>query len=102
MIVESAKIAFEKADSLQIIKAVNAYHQCLLDLGFVAEHSVKLITFLQEQDDVLAVKGCGAMGADVLLVIVPATELEKKCAYFLKQGLYVVANSSQLYDSSEK
>ncbi|MFA6303793.1 MAG: hypothetical protein WC627_11785 [Legionella sp.] len=66
---ESALQAIEAVNSALLIDAVNNYHQKLLELAKVAPHSVQLIEQLKSSPHVLAIKGCGAMGADVLLVL---------------------------------
>ena len=96
-IVELAKTAFDLADNTRIIDAVNAYHQHLLQYNLVASHSLQLIESLQKRTDVLAVKGCGAMGADVLLVLVSQSKLAEHCDYFTTKGLSVLATSEHLY-----
>ena len=70
-LVGMAKEAFITADAEQLIDAVNGYHTHLHQLQWVAPHTVSRIEQLRQDPDVLAVKGCGAMGADVLLVLVP-------------------------------
>ncbi len=92
-IVQSAKIAFETKDSTRIIESVNAYHQYLLKLDLVASHSLQQIKALQKNPDILAIKGCGAMGADVLLLLVPKHRL----ADFSMMGLNILATSENIY-----
>jgi len=74
-IAESAATAFESADSHRLVDMVNAYHQQLTDLSLIAEHSREYISLFKKQVDVLAAKGCGAMGADVLLLLVQKDKL---------------------------
>ena len=103
-IVLSAKLAFESAESTRLIEAVNAYHQRLLQLGLVASHSLALIELLQKNTDILAIKGCGAMGADVLLLLVPANRLTYCCNNLSAMGLKMLATSEHLHllDSNYK
>lgn len=96
-IVESARLAFELADSGRIIDAVNAYHHQLLSMNLVAEHSLNQINRLQQHDDVLAMKGCGAMGADVLLLLTPKNRLESLKEHLSTTGLAIIATSEALY-----
>jgi len=96
-IVESAKSAFELADSARIIDSVNAYHQCLLQQNLVANHSLSLIESLKKNRDVLAIKGCGAMGADVLLLLVPTHQLTEHYESFSASGLNILASSDDLH-----
>lgn len=101
-IVESARMAFESADSLRVIEAVNAYHECLLQMKLVAPHSLHQIERLKTYADVLAVKGCGAMGSDVLLMLIPANKLRAQCANLSKEGLSILATSENLHMDCKK
>lgn len=96
-IVQSAKSAFESADSTQVIDAVNAYHQHLFKLDLVATHSLHLMELLQKNPDVLAIKGCGAMGADVLLMLVPQNRLKENCNHLRTMKMDILATSEDLY-----
>ncbi|KTD05389.1 hypothetical protein OQJ19_13120 [Fluoribacter gormanii] len=68
-LVDEAKQAFEQANSQKLIQTINSYHQKLAELNLVAEHSLKLISEFKKYSEILAIKGCGALGADVLLLI---------------------------------
>lgn len=68
-IVDSAVCAFEKADAALFIKAINNYHQALNSHQLVIHESLQIINFLRAFPEVLAIKGCGALGADVILVL---------------------------------
>jgi len=68
-IVELARVAIIHEDSNKMIDAVNQYHNKLTKLNLVAEHSLKLIKELKNLPEILAIKGCGALGADVLLLM---------------------------------
>lgn len=96
-LVESAQLAFESADSMRVIDAVNGYHQRLLQMGLVASHSLEQMDALKVHPDVLAIKGCGAMGADVLLLLVPATQLRALSAHLGRMEWSILATSEQLY-----
>ncbi len=49
--------------------AINAFGRGLADRGLLANHSAKALSELRSVDGILAAKGCGAMGNDVLLVL---------------------------------
>jgi mevalonate kinase len=68
-LVDNAKQAFEQNNSQQLIDNINHYHEKLLELNLVAEHSLELIKQFTKYPEVLAVKGCGALGADVILLL---------------------------------
>ena len=96
-IVASAKTAFETSDSQQVINAVNEWHQRLLHLNLLAPHSLQQIELLKACPDILAAKGCGAMGADVLLLLLPVNRLVPVRDYLAKAGLNILATSENLY-----
>ena len=96
-IVDSAKSAFEEADSQHIVNAVNAYHEQLERLNLVAEHSLQHIAFLKKQPDILAAKGCGAMGADVLLLLVPIKKQASVSQHLSAIGWKILATNADLY-----
>ena len=97
-IVLSGKKAFEQVDSTQLIDAVKAYHQALTALDLVAERTQEQLARLMDDQDILACKGCGAMGADVLLVLVPSHRLLACKKRFDLEGWPVLATSDNLYD----
>lgn len=95
-IVDVAQTAFDSGCSRLVIDAVIAYHQQLLKSTLVASHSHRLIQALQTNADVLAVKGCGAMGADVLLVLVSCDRLAAFKQSVLSLELNILATSENL------
>lgn len=89
-IVENARKAFESGNSMDLVDAINAYQQKLEQLNLVAEHSLKQLEILKQHSDVLAAKGCGAMGADILLLLVPMKKELTVRDYLSKQGLVYI------------
>lgn len=96
-IVDSAKRAFENNESQGIVDAVNAYHLQLARMDLVADHSMRCIASLKKQPGIVAIKGCGAMGADVLLVITHANQSVALKQRLLEQGWHILATSHHLY-----
>lgn len=72
-IIKRAKLAFDQEDEGQLIEAVNAYQHELQQMNLIADHSLHAMQQLQTLPDILAMKGCGALGSDVLLLIVQRT-----------------------------
>lgn len=68
-LVDTAKNAFEQCDSQQLVTCINHYHTKLAELGLAAEHSLHLINKFKSSPEVLAIKGCGALGADIILIL---------------------------------
>lgn len=96
-IVELSKTALEQIDSQCMIDAINAYHNQLVQMNLVAEHTMQHIDSFKIQPDILAIKGCGAMGSDVLLLLIPKnlqTELSRELS---KKGWNILATSTDLY-----
>lgn len=92
-----AKNAFEKRSSLLLIEAVNAYREQLLCLGLVAMHSMQHVHFFQTWPDVLAAKGCGAMGSDVVLLLIYKEKLSNCIKKLSNLGLQIIATHEDLY-----
>lgn len=98
-IVEQAKQAFEYSNSQMLIQAINAYQQQLSALQLTAPHSLVQLEQLRAHPDILAAKGCGAMGADVLLLIMPTNALPTQTNYLASLGWTILASNHQLYIS---
>lgn len=96
-IVELAKEALQQTNSQLLIDAVNKYHSQLTTMQLVARHSTEYISLLKSDKDVLAAKGCGAMGADVILIIVPAEKLALQRSKLQAEGWTILATSENLY-----
>lgn len=96
-IAEQARQAFKQGDSGQLIDAINAYQQELQQLHLTSVHSLDYLTHLKEKYPILAAKGCGAMGADVLLLIMPADGLALHSKNLLEEGWVILASSQDLY-----
>ncbi|KTD17471.1 mevalonate kinase family protein [Legionella jordanis] len=94
---EQGREAFEKGDSKALVEAVNYYQQELIALNLVAPHSLKYIRAFREQSDVLAAKGCGALGADVILLIVSNDAFATKVQDLTHEGWDILATSDSLY-----
>ncbi len=68
-LVSQAISAFQLVENDQLVDAINQYHHALGVMNRVAPHTQMLITKLETIPGILALKGCGAMGADVMLCI---------------------------------
>ena len=65
-----ANEAFAQEQADEFYNAINDYHAELLELGLVADHTKILTATFLSKPFVRAVKGCGAMGSDTLVVFV--------------------------------
>jgi mevalonate kinase len=70
VVVEEGRKAFETADEMRFIEAVNACAHVLRESGLTTQHTLGLLEQMRLRSElVFAVKGCGAMGADVILAV---------------------------------
>ncbi|MDP3561560.1 MAG: hypothetical protein Q8R83_05205 [Legionellaceae bacterium] len=96
VISESAHQAFCSVNEQRLIDTVKAYYQQLLAMHLVTDETANAIHLLQQQQDIFAAKGCGALGADVLLILVSASNLEQKKRQFNSDGWDIIATSEQI------
>lgn len=95
--VEEAKEAIHQQVVEPFLRAVNTYQQKLANLKLTTSHSLELMQRLRRHSDILAMKGCGALGADVLLVLFAASQTQSLKAWLEKEGLAVLASRENLY-----
>lgn len=88
--------AFEHQDGDQLIDAINAYQKQLELAQLVTQQSLKNLKILCKYKQILAAKGCGAMGADVLLVIVESAELNALYNELTIAGWRIIACSKNM------
>lgn len=96
-IVDQAKTAFVETNSKKLVQAVNDYQQALDARHLVAQHSLSHINVLKSNHNILAAKGCGALGADVLLLIMPTDSLLQQQDDLSAEGWVVLASSHEVY-----
>jgi mevalonate kinase len=65
-----ANQSLQTANAQEFVAAVQAYGDALQQQQLVTPFSKQLLTQLQQRPEVLAAKGCGAMGADVVLALI--------------------------------
>lgn len=100
-LVDEAKQAFDQANSTKLIATINNYHKKLVELNLVAEHSLNLINQFKEDSEILASKGCGALGSDVIL-LVSANHKAQALEYKLKMQKYtILATEKNIYFSEQ-
>jgi mevalonate kinase len=96
-IVDKAKEAFEKASSYPFVAAINAYYEALIEMNLVALHTSQHVASFKKRNDILAVKGCGALGADVILLIVPIEKQDSISEELANLGWIILANTYNLH-----
>lgn len=88
--------AFGQATSEVFVGHLKAFAQTLRDLGLHVPSTMTLIQLLERESWCLMAKGCGALGADTVLVLYPTEEREKVNQFMRKQSLFVVATVADL------
>lgn len=66
---DRALVAFHHGQDQVFVESVARYGRLLQDMGLLHEKVIPAVEGLRASEQVLAVKGCGAMGADILLVL---------------------------------
>jgi mevalonate kinase len=72
-----SKEAYETEDEKRFLDCVKSYQATLEAHDLSAPYTIALIHALKNDESVLAAKGCGAMGSEVLWVISTPTAMEK-------------------------
>lgn len=90
------RTSFESLMNEDFIDGIRSYAAELVRLGFTCAETQKLLIEIQKIDGVLAAKGCGALGADVVLVVTDKSTgilLERFCKV---RGLSIVCSSENI------
>lgn len=96
-LVNHAKQAFLSRSSYHLVEAVKAYHQVLSAQGWVASHTLDCIQRLYQDSPALAIKGCGALGSDVILVLLKQAHMANQLSQLSQNGWHILASTSSLY-----
>lgn len=101
-IVDKAKEALEQSNSNLFVESINDYHHQLNNLNLVASHSLELIKKLRTYPEVLAIKGCGALGADIILIISLKTKIASLKKRLLSLNKKILASEVDLTQKMHK
>ncbi|MEE9452352.1 MAG: hypothetical protein V3V61_06320 [Gammaproteobacteria bacterium] len=93
---QQAMQAFHDQDPLNFIVAVNQYGQLLQQLGFVSVHTQALLRTIHSHKAVRATKGCGALGADIILVLIDKNKKSDFADHADQQGWVIIADESHI------
>lgn len=95
-LVIKAKEAFDLARSHHLIQCINLYAQKLTELNLVSQHSLPLIQSIKSYPETLAIKGCGALGADTLLILTDKRDLQSLKDKVQDQNWLILATEDNL------
>lgn len=88
--------SFDTQNSSLFVQGVNSYAQSLQDLKFTCEPTLKVLQDIRQIPGVMAVKGCGALGADVILAVTAKNQSQALKAYCENYGLTPMASSQEM------
>lgn len=99
--------AFETKQSQAFSNAIQQYGACMQAQNLVTETTLTLLKRITSQSQVIAAKGCGALGADVILALTPLQESVVFSQWLTSQQLELVAKGTHastglLFCSEEK
>lgn len=88
--------SLQQIDSQSFVNSLKNWSEALIEHNLCVESSLEILAQIKKSPDVLVAKGCGALGADVVLVIAEMQNSEELRKYLKSLNLNVVADSSQL------
>ncbi len=93
----AAIVQFQSGREVEFVKSVQDYNQTLVQLGLQLPETRDLIERISKESWCLAAKGCGALGADTLLLLHPKAAGQDVAEFTRSIGLEpVVATESRL------
>ncbi len=96
-IVFEARKAFGSGDQARLMEAVNAYSLALRQSGLTATATTDLLDQMRDNHELFwAAKGCGAMGADVILTLHSSDRSAEVVSWAKGRGLDVCASLADL------
>lgn len=89
-LVKQGYAAFRSADSLALVNAVNEYAAWMKRVNCVVATTEDLLQFFASSRLIEAAKGCGALGADVILVLLATEKLPSFLAWLQERDMIPV------------
>jgi mevalonate kinase len=88
--------AWEESDADDFVEATGRYAFAMNDMDLVCDETRKWLSRIDDMSEVLVAKGCGALGADVILTLLNPQQGPFLKSKMKKLGLEFVADSSSL------
>ncbi|MCB0394393.1 MAG: hypothetical protein KDD25_07525, partial [Bdellovibrionales bacterium] len=88
--------SFRSGDGISFVRAVKEFDSALEKLNLCCDHTRELKQHISNQIPALAVKGCGALGADTVLAFVARDEREFAKSKLKELGLDIVASDLEI------
>ena len=99
-IIHSTIQALETADQTQFLLSINAYANALQTASYTHPISSDLLDKLEAESFMRAAKPCGALGADVLLVITDVDRQDDLLRWCADHSISFVADDSMISDGA--
>ncbi len=95
-IVETTRRSIEDSNSESFCKSINEYYQQMLEADLVLNETKEVLAEIQKRAGFKAVKGCGALGADTILVVDTKEKVTAHSAVFSDFGLTPIGSVQNL------
>lgn len=89
-VVQFVHRAILEKDSTLLLYGISQYHTELDKLGLICDNTHQLLQKIYQRSEVLAAKGCGALGADVILVVTSHQDNAVFKSWALQQDFNIV------------
>ena len=86
---------FLEQDAAAFCSGLQAYGDLLKSNGFITKKALQLIKTVEQHSGVLATKGCGALGADIVCALVKAPHINEFSNWITSQGWSIVSADNQ-------
>ena len=96
VIAQNGLKSLKQSNSNAFIEAIIHYADALKTEGLVAEKTQEILKKLSKNRDILAAKGCGALGADVILVIFSRLKQEEVVSWLKEKKLHVITYGQEV------
>jgi len=91
-----AMAAWQQSNAENFAKYINHYGELLQAQHFVHPRTQTLLTHIKQQAGILAAKGCGALGADIVLALVAINKKDAFSSWAKQQALTIIADETAL------
>ena len=95
-IVETTRRSIEDSNSESFCKSINDYYLQMQEADLVLSETKEVIAEIQKRAGFKAIKGCGALGADTILIVDTNEKLALNAALFSDYGLKPIGSVHNL------
>lgn len=88
--------SFDTANSDDFVEGVKSYAAALKDLGFTCDPTLNLLEKIRQIHGVKAAKGCGALGADVVLVVTEKNNSQDFIQFCQTEKIALISSSHKI------